>query len=88
MTHKPSKVVTAKSFSMYVIVTTCLHKFFLFHVITARHYILYKSVDTMRSEVSEVRILFFNSTISYNVNTKMKSFKMKYIILVKFSVVL
>ena len=38
-THKPSNVATAKNFfsSMYVIVTNCFDKHFLFHVITGRH---------------------------------------------------
>ena len=39
MTPKPSKLATAKTFfsSVYAIVTSCLDKCFLFHVVTGRH---------------------------------------------------
>ena len=39
MTHKPTKVVTAKNLfsSGSVIVTTCFDEKFLFHVTTGRH---------------------------------------------------
>ena len=48
--HKPLKVATAKkSFpSVYMINTTCFDECFLFHVLTGRHYFLYKFIVTQR----------------------------------------
>ena len=50
-THKPSKVAAAKTFfsSVYVIDTTCFDECFFFHVITRRHYFLYKFSVTLRA---------------------------------------
>ena len=44
--HKPLKAPAAKMPfpSMYIIDTTCLDVCFLFHVITGRHYFLYKFI--------------------------------------------
>ena len=49
MTHKPSEVAAAKMFfsGVYVIDATCFNECVLFHVITGRHYILWKSVLTL-----------------------------------------
>ena len=49
-THKPSKVVAAKIFfsSVYVIDATCFDKYFLFHVVTGRHYFGQKFVVPLR----------------------------------------
>ena len=48
--HKPLKVAAAKkSFpGVYIIDTTCFDKFFLFHVMTGRHYFKNKSIVTHR----------------------------------------
>ena len=42
-TPKPSKVATAKNFlsSVYAIVTACFDKYFLFHLMTERHFFIY-----------------------------------------------
>ena len=48
ISHKLSKAAAAKSFfpSVYVNGTTCFGECFLFHVITGRHYFLYKFIVT------------------------------------------
>ena len=48
MSYKPSKAAAAKNFypRVYVIGTTCFKERFLFHVITGRHYFLYKFIVT------------------------------------------
>ena len=49
-THKPSKAA-AKSFfsSVFVMDATCFDEYFLFHVITGKHYFLQKFVATLRA---------------------------------------
>ena len=44
----PLKVAAAKKYfpSVYISDTTCFNEYFLFHVITGRHYFLYKFVVT------------------------------------------
>ena len=46
----PSKEATANIFffSVYVIVTTCFHKCFFFHMITGRYCFFQKFIDTLR----------------------------------------
>ena len=41
MTHKPSEIEAAHFFSsLYIIDAICFNEWFLFHVITERHYLL------------------------------------------------
>ena len=44
-THKPVKMAAAKTFlfSVYVIGATCFDEYFLFYVITGRHYFFLKN---------------------------------------------
>ena len=48
--HKPLKVAAAKKYfpSVYITDTTCFNECFLFHMITGRHYFLYKFIITQR----------------------------------------
>ena len=50
MTRKPSKVAAANFFlsSVYCIDATCFDEYFLFHLITGRHYFFKKFVVTAK----------------------------------------
>ena len=63
--HKPLKVAAAKkSFpSVYIIATTCFDECFLSHVITERHYFLYKFIVSQRFGETVMFVVFFETSV-------------------------